>query len=434
MDNIQAAIVNPSPVTAKVAAAEAAVDAEGAQSPGAFLAMLSHQVKTLQRIPGLDAQATDAKASDADADLSATDPTLAVEPTVIDLQVLIGLPPALPPAAQPTVADAATSAIAPDAATVLAADPASVAASTAAATAAAAASVATAALIAPIVSAPVATAAPAVAAATVPTAATTAATAPGQAQAAAAKLPMAANDAKAQPPAAFANTADSARADHTDDAPEPIAAQSREPVHTGATAGQAARGELLRTGERAPSDGTNSRENNNQGVPSLAFTQVMSNARAASVVAPAAQLQVDTPVGGPGWGTEMGQKVVWMVNEKQQIAQLHVNPPNLGPLDIKLTIDDHQTTAVFTSPHSSVREALESALPRLREVLAESGIMLGNASVTADTPQDGSAFSQPPARNTSAFRGEAQGDSSAAHLTPGAAVTSRGRGLVDLFA
>ena len=433
MDNIQAAIVNPSPVTAKVAAAEAAVDAEGAPSPGAFLAMLSHQVKNLRCIPGLDAQAADAKASDADADLSATDPTLAAEPTVIDLQLLIGLPPALPPAASPAVADAATSAITPDAAAVLAGDPASVAASTAAA-AAAAASVATAALIAPIVSAPVATAAPAVAAATVLTAASTAATAPGQAQAAAAKLPMAANDAKAQPPAAFANTADSARADHTDDAPEPIAAQSREPVHTGATAGQAARRELLRTGERAPSDGTNSRENNNQGVPSLAFTQVMSNARAASVVAPAAQLQVDTPVGGPGWGTEMGQKVVWMVNEKQQIAELHVNPPNLGPLDIKLTIDDHQTTAVFTSPHSSVREALESALPRLREVLAESGIMLGNASVTADTPQDGSAFSQPPARNASAFRGDAQGDSSAAHLTPGAAVTSRGRGLVDLFA
>jgi flagellar hook-length control protein FliK len=104
---------------------------------------------------------------------------------------------------------------------------------------------------------------------------------------------------------------------------------------------------------------------------------------------------IDTPINSPGWNTELAHKIVWMIGDKQQTAELRVNPPDLGPLDIKLTIDDHQTTAVFTSPHSAVRDAVESALPRLREVLAQSGITLGNASVTADSPRDQQPQGQP---------------------------------------
>ena len=439
MENVQAAIVNPSPVSTKVAAPEAPADAEGAPLPGAFLAMLSHQVKNLKCAPELEAQATNAQVSGADADLGATDPTLAAQPAVIDLQLLIALPPALPPPSAPAVADAATSAVTPDAVAALADTAAAAAATDAAAVAAASAAIAAAAALAaaavvvsPTTPAPVVSAAPAVAAATVPAAIVTAAATPGSAQAAVAKLPLAANDAKSQPPGTSASPKDAVRASTSDDAPRAGVSQTREPLHTGTTPNQAASGELPRAGELAPSDGTNGRENKNQVVPSLAFTQAMAPAANTSLAAPA-QLQVEAPVGGPGWGTEVGQRVVWMVNEKQQIAELHVNPPDLGPLDIKLTIDDHQTTAVFTSPHSSVREALESALPRLREVLAESGINLGNASVTADTPQDGSAFCQPPARNASSFRAGAHPDA-AAQMGPGAATVARGRGLVDLFA
>lgn len=37
---------------------------------------------------------------------------------------------------------------------------------------------------------------------------------------------------------------------------------------------------------------------------------------------------------------------------------------------------------MFTSPHAAVREAIEQALPKLREMLADNGIMLGNATVS----------------------------------------------------
>ncbi len=146
----------------------------------------------------------------------------------------------------------------------------------------------------------------------------------------------------------------------------------------------------------------------------------------------AVQTQLTTPLDHPAWGNELGQKLVWMVADKHHVAEMHINPPQLGPVDIKLTVDGNETTAVFTSPHSEVRQVLESSLPKLREVLAESGIMLGNASVTADSPRDGSAFAQPQQR-LPRVGGDAGAGSEHDPIRQ-APVPVRARGLVDLFA
>ena len=244
-----------------------------------------------------------------------------------------------------------------------------------------------------------------------------------------AKLPASRNDAQSAADGGIAAALDVARKSGAGNA-------ATTPAHVapagGMTAELAARGELLRGAELTPRNATDGRENNAQTVPQLAFAQAFTEARLASPAAPSAQLQLDTALGAAGWSTGLGQQVVWMVGEKQHIAELRVNPPELGPLDIKLTIDDQQTTAVFTSPHAGVRDAVESALPRLREVLAESGIMLGNASVTADSPRDGSAFAPPP--RTPPAAGTDSARAAAARLQPAIPGGVRGHGLVDLFA
>jgi flagellar hook-length control protein FliK len=154
---------------------------------------------------------------------------------------------------------------------------------------------------------------------------------------------------------------------------------------------------------------------------------------AAPAPAPATPARIDTPLGAPGWSTALADQLVVFAGEKRQVAELRINPPHLGPVDITLIVSDDQASAVFASPHAVVRETIESALPRLREALAESGINLGQASVTADSPRDGSAKAQ--SRSSFARGGERSG-ADAAHLT-GAARTPVGRGvngLVDLFA
>ena len=97
---------------------------------------------------------------------------------------------------------------------------------------------------------------------------------------------------------------------------------------------------------------------------------------------------LSTPVTQPAWADEFSQKVTWMATQRNQNAELHLNPPHLGPLDVVLKMNGDQASAIFTSPHAAVRDAIEQALPRLREMLADSGIMLGNAMVSDQTARN----------------------------------------------
>jgi flagellar hook-length control protein FliK len=102
-----------------------------------------------------------------------------------------------------------------------------------------------------------------------------------------------------------------------------------------------------------------------------------------------AQATISTSVTQERWGDEFSQKVTWIASSKQdQSAELHLNPPQLGPLDVVIKVSGDQATALFTSPHAAVREAIEQALPKLRDMLSDNGITLGNATVSDQSPRD----------------------------------------------
>jgi flagellar hook-length control protein FliK len=48
-------------------------------------------------------------------------------------------------------------------------------------------------------------------------------------------------------------------------------------------------------------------------------------------------------------------------------------------------VNGDQASVAFSSAHQEVRHALESALPRLREMMDQSGLSLGSATVSAGT-------------------------------------------------
>lgn len=90
-----------------------------------------------------------------------------------------------------------------------------------------------------------------------------------------------------------------------------------------------------------------------------------------------------TPVGGAPWGLELGQQLLFVVHGQQQLATLHLNPPQLGPLDVHLTLHNGQVDAQFVSPHQAVRQALESAMPQLHDLFTGAGLTLMQTSVNA---------------------------------------------------
>ncbi|MDQ2819199.1 MAG: flagellar hook-length control protein FliK [Pseudomonadota bacterium] len=75
-----------------------------------------------------------------------------------------------------------------------------------------------------------------------------------------------------------------------------------------------------------------------------------------------------------------------MVAGADQSATLTLNPPDLGPVQVVLNVNNDQATVAFSSATPEVREALENAMPRLREMLSDAGVTLGDASVSANLP------------------------------------------------
>ena len=99
-------------------------------------------------------------------------------------------------------------------------------------------------------------------------------------------------------------------------------------------------------------------------------------------------LSIDMPVTHKAWADDFSQKIVWVATQHGQSAELHLNPPQLGPLDVLIKVNGDQATALFTSSHAVVRDAIEQALPKLREMLADNGIMLSNATVSDQSPRE----------------------------------------------
>ena len=150
------------------------------------------------------------------------------------------------------------------------------------------------------------------------------------------------------------------------------------------------------------------------------------------------QQSIYSPLGNSGWANEFSQKISWMSTGQQQTAELHLNPPDLGPLNVVLKISDNQATVAFTSPHSAVREAVENAMPKLREILADNGITLGNTTVSDQPQRDGNtaAFTGQQSQHRSghwADQGSAQTDISARPISQSKPV-QRHNGMVDTFA
>jgi len=150
-----------------------------------------------------------------------------------------------------------------------------------------------------------------------------------------------------------------------------------------------------------------------------------------------APLVVDTPVGSRGWDGEVADKLVWMVGRQEQRAELVLNPPQLGRIEVSLSMSDGQTSALFVSANPAVRDALEAALPRLREILADAGVSLGQTQVGGGSGNSDSSTNNAENRDNSG-RGLSNDD-----LASGNEVLrqldapqwlKRGNGLVDTFA
>ena len=145
------------------------------------------------------------------------------------------------------------------------------------------------------------------------------------------------------------------------------------------------------------------------------------------------QLSVPTPAGQPAWAEDVGGRLVWMVGRSESKAEIVLTPPTLGKLEVSIQVGAEQTTAHFVAATSAARDALEQAMPRLREVLQQAGINLGETNVSTSGEQQArqhAAGRHGGSRSTSAAIGALE-----PARAPAASQWVRGgTGVVDTFA
>ncbi len=185
--------------------------------------------------------------------------------------------------------------------------------------------------------------------------------------------------------------------------------------------------------------GSSGESANLAGESTAAFANALSARQSAAgseaPAAPAAQARIDTPLHSPAWSHSLGDRMVWLARNEQQSAQISITPPQLGPIQITLNLNGDQASAVFASPHAEVRQAIQDALPQLRDMLSAAGINLGQANVGSQMAQQGREFAEQFAAGN-----RSGGETAILPADDQAAVHSaglplqRGRGMVDLFA
>jgi flagellar hook-length control protein FliK len=91
---------------------------------------------------------------------------------------------------------------------------------------------------------------------------------------------------------------------------------------------------------------------------------------------------LNTPLRQPGWDQALGERVMWVVNQKFQGVELKLNPAHLGPIEVRVQMQNDQAQVSFVAQHGPVRDALEAALPRLREMFTANGFNLVDVNVS----------------------------------------------------
>ncbi len=89
-----------------------------------------------------------------------------------------------------------------------------------------------------------------------------------------------------------------------------------------------------------------------------------------------------TPVGNIRWHADFAGKLRVLTQANVSSVELNLNPAELGVIDIKIQALDDGTVINFFSANANTREVIDASLPRLRELLADSGIQLHHGDVS----------------------------------------------------
>lgn len=150
---------------------------------------------------------------------------------------------------------------------------------------------------------------------------------------------------------------------------------------------------VLTDSGRNPDSGSLMGSGRFQSAMDLVSQQVANNANGAAKLAGenAAPLRgyatsIDVPVGHAEWGDKLVGKLSWLTARNMSVAEIHLTPPDMGPMEVKVRVQNEQANITVHSANPVVRDQLELHSHRLRDMLGEQGLSLAGFDVS-DSPR-----------------------------------------------
>ncbi|WP_143871792.1 flagellar hook-length control protein FliK [Catenovulum sediminis] len=90
------------------------------------------------------------------------------------------------------------------------------------------------------------------------------------------------------------------------------------------------------------------------------------------------QIQLHKPEGA----TALNDAVKYMMNGRIQAAEIRLDPPELGSMQIKISLNGDQASVSMLVQNPQAKEMLEQTMPKLKEMLEQQGLQMGEANVS----------------------------------------------------
>lgn len=109
---------------------------------------------------------------------------------------------------------------------------------------------------------------------------------------------------------------------------------------------------------------------------------------------------VDVPVNHAEWGDKLMGKLSWLTAKNLSVAEIHLTPPDMGPMEVRVRVQNDQANITVHAANPVVRDQLELNSHRLRDMLGEQGLALAQFDVSSNS------------QNQSGEQGAGEGDGS----------------------
>lgn len=86
---------------------------------------------------------------------------------------------------------------------------------------------------------------------------------------------------------------------------------------------------------------------------------------------------------------QVAEKVQMMMSKNLKNLDIRLDPPELGQMKIRMTMNNDVANVHFTVSNQQARDVIEQTLPRLREMLAQQGLQLADSSVQQQSSGQG---------------------------------------------